>query len=190
MLRNKSDQLIRRLFKQLSDHQFRRLASLIACSAAVSACDLILVVLLADLVSTLASGGGVPIRNLVLGVIATAWLTSLARAGVKLWQSRLIYGIWKSLSETLLTKVLYQPYGFYLHNDRNELNTRLHIQLSQLRDNIIKPLIEAVSSGVTAVMLSLGLLWLTGKGSLLALLVVVLGYGLQVLLLKLSLIHI
>jgi len=180
----KPDQPIKRLFKQLSKKQLRELTSLIVCSAAVSACDLILVILLADLVSTLASGGGIPIRNLVLSVIITAWLTSFTRAGVNLWQSRLIYDIWKSLTNTLLTKLLYQPYTFYLEHDRTELSTRLQIQLSQLRDNIIKPLIEAASSGVTAALLGSGLLWLTGKGSLLALLVVLFGYGLQVLKLK------
>jgi len=180
----KSDQSIKRLLNQLNKKQLRGLASLIACSAGVSACDLLLVVLLADLVSTLASGGGVPLRNLVLGVIATAWLTSLARAGVNLWQSRLIYSIWKSLSSTLLTKVLNQNYTFYLENDRNELSAMLQIQLNQLRDNIVKALIEAASSGVTAALLGLGILWLTGKGSLFALLVVLTGYGLQVLKLK------
>ena len=183
-MNKQSDQLIQRLFKQLSKKQLRALASLIICSAGVSAGDLVLVVLLADLVSTLASGGGVPIRNLVLGVIAAAWLTSLARAGIKLWESQLIYRIWESLNNTLLSNLLYQPYSFYLLNDRNELSTRLQIQLSQLRDNIIKPLIEATSSGVTAALLGSGLLWLTGKGSLLALMVVLIGYGLQVLKLK------
>ena len=183
-VRKKPDQLIKRLLRQLSNKQRTELFSLIACSAGVSACDLILVVLLADLVSTLASGGGVPIRNLVLAVIATAWVTSFARAGVNLWQSRLIYDIWKGLSNTLLTKLLHQNYTFYLNNDRNELSARLQIQLTQLRDNIIKALIEAASSGVTGVLLGSGILWLTGKGSLFALLVVLTGYSLQVLKLK------
>ena len=118
---NKPDHLIKRLFKQLSNQQLRSLASLIACSAGVSACDLVLVVLLADLVNTLAGGGGIPIRNLVLSVMATAWLTSLSRASVNVWQNRLIYDIWKRLNNTLLTKLLYQPYTFYLYNDRSEL---------------------------------------------------------------------
>ena len=109
-MRKKSDQLIKRLLRQLSKKQLGGLVGLITCSAAVSVCDLILVVLLADLVSTLASGGGVPIRNLVLSVIATSWLTSLARASVNIWQSCLIYNIWKSLNNTLPTKLLYQEY--------------------------------------------------------------------------------
>ena len=45
-------------------------------------------------------------------------------------------------------------------------------------------MIEATSSGVTSALLATGILWLTGKGSLLALLVVLAGYGLQVLKLK------
>lgn len=146
--------------------------------------DLLLMVLLANLVGTLANGGGIPIRNLVLSVIAIAWLTSIARASINLWQSRLIYGIWKRLSSTLLRKLLYQPYTFHLQHDRNELSARLQMQLSQLRDNIIKPLIEATSSGVTAALLATGLMLLTGKGSLLALMVILIGYGLQVLKLK------
>ena len=106
------------------------------------------------------------------------------KSGVNLWQSRLIYNIWEELSITLTAKLLYQPYNFYLNNDRNELNTKLQMQLSQLRNNIIKPLIEDTSSGVTSALLATGILWLTGKGSLLALLVVLAGYGLQVLKLK------
>ena len=183
-MRKKSDHLIERLLKQLNKNQIRGLAGLIVCSAGASICDLILVVLLADLVSSLASGGGVPIRNLVVCVIATAWLTSLSRAGVNLWQSRLIYHIWKSLSNTLLTKLLYQDYNFYLDNDRNEISAKLQTQLNQLRDNIVKALIEAASSGVTAALLGLGILGLTGQGSLFALMVVLTGYGLQVLKLK------
>ncbi|MDC3009382.1 ABC transporter ATP-binding protein/permease [Synechococcus sp. AH-736-G20] len=175
---------MKRLLKQLSKQQLFKLGGLTACSAGVSACDFVLVVLLAELVSTLASGGGVPIRNLVLSVITLAWMTSLARAGVNLWQSRLIYSIWGKLSNKLLTKLLYQPYIFHLNNDRNELSSRFHLELSQLRDNIIKPFIEAISSAVTTILLGSGLLWLTGKGSLLVLLVVLIGYGLQVLRLK------
>ena len=183
-MHKKPDQLIKRLLRQLSNKQRTELFSLIACSAGVSVCDLILVVLLADLVSTLASGGGVPIRNLVLSVIATAWLTSFARTGVSLWQSNLIYNIWKRLNNTLLTKLLYQDYSFYLENDRNELSAQIQTQLNQLRDNIIKPLIEAASSGITTLLLGSGILWLTGSGSLVALLVVLTGYILQVLKLR------
>ncbi len=179
-----SDKLFQRLFKQCSTKQIGQLLGLIVCAAGVSAVDLILVVLLAQLVDALISGGGFPIRNLVVSVIALAWLASLARAGVNLWQNRLIYRIWKSFHNTLLSKLLYQPYAFHLHHDRSELSTRLQMQLSQLRNNTLKPLIEAVSSGVTVIMLSSGLLFLAGKGSLLVLLVVLIGYGLQVLLLK------
>ena len=123
-----------------------------------------------------------PIRNLVISVIATAWLT-LARA-------ELIFGEAAYLQYLERTQyyidgqITLQPYNFYLNNDRNELNTKLQMQLSQLRNNIIKPLIEATSSGVTSALLATGILWLTGKGSLLALLVVLAGYGLQVLKLK------
>ena len=146
--------------------------------------DLILVVQLTNLISTLAGGGGVPIRDLVLNVIAMAWLTSLGRAIVKLWQSKVVYKIWESLSQSLLSKLLYQSYTFYLCQDRNSLSTRLQIQLSQLRNNIIKPLIEATSSGITTLLFAFGLLWLTGGGSLLAFLIVLSGYGLQVLQIK------
>ncbi len=179
-----SDKLFQRLFKQCSTKQLGQLLGLIVCAAGVSAVDLILVVLLAQLVDALTSGGGIPIRNLVVSVIALAWLASIARAGVNLWQNRLIHHIWKSLHNTLLTKLLYQPYTFHLHHDRGELSTRLQMQLSQLRNNTLKPLIEAVSSGVTVIMLSSGLLFLAGTGSILVLVVVLIGYGIQVVLLK------
>ena len=113
-MHKKSDRLIRRLCRQLNKQQIYGLTGLISCSATVSACDLILVVLLADLVSTLASGGGVPIRNLVVSVIATAWFTSIARVGVNLWQSRLIYNIWEELSITLTAKLLISHTTFTL----------------------------------------------------------------------------
>lgn len=176
--------LFRRLVKQCSTKQLGQLLGLIACAAGVSAVDLILVVQLAKLVEALTGGGGSPIRNLVASVIALSWLSSLARAGVNLWQNKLIYHIWKHLNNTLLTKLLYQPYTFHLHYRRDELSTRLQMQLSQLRNNTLKPLIEALSSVVTLIMLSSGLLYFAGTGSLLVLMAVLIGYGLQVLLLK------
>lgn len=141
-------------------------------------------VLLARLVERMASGGGMPLRSLVLAVISTAWLVSLARGGVSLWQSQLVLEIWQNLSNALLGRLLHQPYSFHLQHGRSELSTRLQVQLAQLRTSTLMPLIQACSNAATVLLLSSGLWLLAGPGSLLVVLVVVGSYGLQVLLLR------
>lgn len=138
-------------------------------------------VLLVRLVERLALGGGLPLRRLVLAVISAAWIVSLARAGVSLWQSRLVLEIWQELSDSLLRRLLHQPYSFHLQHNRSELSTRLQTQLSQLRSSTLMPLIQACSNGATVLLLSSGLWVLAGPGSLVVVLIVVGGYGLQVL---------
>jgi ATP-binding cassette subfamily B protein len=150
----------------------------------VSALDLGLVVLLAQLVGRLAAGGGTPIRGLVLAVISGAWLLALARSSLQLWQNWLVLEVGQRLGCNLLQRLLLQPYHFHLAHDRAELNTRLQLQLRQLQRDTLTPLVQAYSNGVTVLLIGAGLWLLAGAGSLLLLLLVICGYGVLVLLLR------
>jgi ATP-binding cassette, subfamily B, bacterial len=150
----------------------------------VSALDLALIVLIAQLVEKMSAGGGRPIRALVLIVISAAWFVSFSRSSISLWQSRLTLEVWEDISQKLLERLLHQPYTFHLQQDRVSLSSEIQQQLSQLRRNTLSPLLQALGSGITVLMLTVGLLILTGPGSLLALALVVCGYILQVALLR------
>ena len=187
--RSRTWKVLRLLAHYLPERLRKRLWLLLPSAAGVALLDLLLILTVANLVGLLARGGGFPIQQPVLHVMALSWLLALCRWGLRRSQYRLGAAVWRNLGDQLLARILNQPYEFHLNRSRSELTTILLQQLPPLGSLLVSQVLLLISNATSILLLSGGLLVLAGPSGLLLLLFLVFAYGLLVKQLKPQLRH-
>jgi ATP-binding cassette subfamily B protein len=173
----------------LPERLSKRLWLLLPSAAGVALLDLLLIMTVANLVGLLARGGGFPIQQPVLHVMALGWLLAFCRWGLRRSQYRLGAAVWRNLGEQLMARILNQPYEFHINRSRSELTIILLQQLPPLGSLLVSQALLLISNATSILLLSGGLLVLAGPSGLLLLLFLVLAYVLMVQQLKPQLLH-
>ncbi|QEY32441.1 ABC transporter ATP-binding protein [Synechococcus sp. RSCCF101] len=161
------------LFSYLPARRLRGLWLLLGLSVLIGVLDLVFVGLLARLVGTLSGArladkipnifvfGGDAINQgfWVAGIlIALVWLATtikLAALGLQGW---LTAQIWSDYGERIYGNVLLQPYDYFQGQTTAHLLARLNRIFGRISDSIVLPLLTAVSNGVSAAVLSVGVI--------------------------------
>lgn len=169
---------LHRLLVHLPHQRRRDLLLLVPLAAVAALVDLLLITAVARLARTLSLGAAAGILPATALVVGLVWLVSLARSLLRLRQYRLSARIWADLSGAVLSRVLSQPYGFHLNQDRTGILVSLHLHLLQLAQGIVTPTVQAIGNLVTILLLGIGLTWLSGPSALLLMAALLVSYTL------------
>jgi ATP-binding cassette subfamily B protein len=96
---------------------------------------------------------------LILIFILLAWAASLAKLSLRFLQQRLSAQIWRDLSDQVHARLLNQPYEYHLGKSTAELSAQLLANMNRVASNVVTPTLQIISSTVSIVLLSLGILF-------------------------------
>jgi ATP-binding cassette subfamily B protein len=96
---------------------------------------------------------------LILIFIALAWLASLSKISLKFFQQRLSARVWRDLSDQVHWRLLQQNYEYHLGKSTADLSSQLLNNMSRVATNVVTPILQIISSTVSIVLLSLGVLF-------------------------------
>ena len=168
---------LRRLLSELPSKRIRYLIVVILASVFQGLMDVLLVALLARVVGLITGvkltdqipgihffGGGVLDQaGWLLGLlIVTFWLTSAVRFGVAYLQSMLSAEIWNDLVNKVYRNLMLQDYEFFAKHRTANLSESFNRILNKLSESIVSPVIAMTSSGVSVIVLLIGVVFVLG----------------------------
>ena len=189
--RSETVDLLLRLLSHLPQQRRRSLWRLLPLSVLPGLMDLALVAVGARMVGSLVGSrladqipgikvfGGDRLDQslwLVMLFIGLAWLASLSKLFLQLFQERVTARIWRDLSNQIHERVLRQGYGYHLTRSTAELTTLILSNVRQAASGVISPSLRMVSATVSILLLSFGILWIGRFPGFLLLFTVVLCY--------------
>lgn len=95
---------------------------------------------------------------LVLAFIAASWIALLSKLFLRACQLRLKASIWRDLSEMAQSKLLAQPYEFFLGSTNAAISTTVLINIARVADIVVLPVLQIVSGLFVVTLLSIGVL--------------------------------
>ena len=87
----------------------------------------------------------IKIIGLVVIYICMNWFASFLKLFLKASQEHLRVAIWQDLSELTQTKLLSQPYEFFLDKKTSELSTKVLLNISRVSEFLVRPILQLVS---------------------------------------------
>ena len=170
------------LLSFLPRQRIRGLVQLLAVSLLVGFSELVFIGLLARLVGAMSGsrlqdkipaifffGGGRADQGLWIAglLIFLVWFTMGLKYLASLIQSLLSAQIWADYGEKIYSNVLLQPYEYFQSQNTAHMMARLNRIFSRISDDIILPILTIVSSGLTIVVLTVGVVVAFGWQALL-----------------------
>ena len=108
--------------------------------------------------------------------ILTNWISSFIKLYVRAKQLKIKATIWRDLSELAQKNLIKQPYEFFLNNNSSDLSASVLINITQVCDSIILPLLRSMSGIVVMIAVSLAVLSIAKITALLLIIGLLLGY--------------
>ena len=108
--------------------------------------------------------------------VGLIWLQSLMRIVLRLAQERTASQIWLDLSERIFCGIIYQPYEYHLSSSLANLSSDLLGSLDCLLKEIVTPALRALSSLVSILIITVGIIYIGRESAALLLLVMISGY--------------
>ena len=108
--------------------------------------------------------------------VALIWLQSLMRILLRVAQERMASQIWLDLSQRIFSGIIHQPYEYHLSSNLASLSSDLLGSLDCLLKEIVTPVLRALSSLVSIVILTIGIIYIGRETAVGLLLVMVSGY--------------
>lgn len=108
--------------------------------------------------------------------VALIWLQSLMRIVLRVAQERMASQIWLDLSQRIFSGIIRQPYEYHLSSNLASLSSDLLGSLDCLLKEIVTPVLRALSSLVSIVILTIGIIYIGRETAVGLLLVMVSGY--------------
>jgi len=96
---------------------------------------------------------------MILVFILLAWSASLSKISLKFFQQRLSAGIWRDISDQVHTRLLQQSYEYHLGKSTADLSSQLLSNLNRVAINVVTPILQILSSSVSILLLSVGILF-------------------------------
>ena len=111
--------------------------------------------------------------GLFVGLI---WLQSLMRIVLRVAQERTASQIWLDLSQRIFSGIIHQPYEYHLSSNLASLSSDLLGSLDCLLKEIVTPVLRALSSLVSIIILTIGIIYIGRETAVGLLLVMISGY--------------
>ena len=108
--------------------------------------------------------------------VCLTWIQSLMRIVLRLAQERTASQIWLDLSERIFCGIIYQPYEYHLSSNLANLSSDLLGSLDCLLKEIVTPALRALSSLVSILIITIGIIYIGRENAVWLLLVMVSGY--------------
>jgi ATP-binding cassette subfamily B protein len=96
--------------------------------------------------------------GLVFAYITASWFSSISKLFLRAAQVRLKAAIWRDLSEMAHSKLIAQPYEYFLGQANSDLSARVLINVARVADIVVLPLLQLLSGFFVIVLLSIGVL--------------------------------
>ncbi len=108
--------------------------------------------------------------------ILTNWISSFIKLYLKAKQLKIKATIWRDLSELAQKNLMKQPYEFFLKNNNSDLSASVLVNITQVCDSIILPLLRSISGIVVMIAVSIAVLSIAKITALLLIIGLLLGY--------------
>jgi ATP-binding cassette subfamily B protein len=108
--------------------------------------------------------------------VCLAWLASFSKLTLQLVQQKITARIWRDLSNQILARVMLQNYSYHLTRSTAELTAAILSNIRQAVNGVVNPMLRIISSGVSILLLSFGILWIGRISAFVLLAAVVLAY--------------
>jgi ATP-binding cassette subfamily B protein len=173
-MRSQTIDQLRQLLSYLPPQRLRALRVLVPLSLVPGIVDLLSVAVIARLTGALVGSdledrlpgvhvfGGNGINQslwLILVFIVLAWFASFSKISLKFFQQRLSAQIWRDLSNQVHTRLLQQGYEYHLARSTADLSAQLQNNINRVATNVVNPILQILSSSVSIVLLSIGILF-------------------------------
>jgi ATP-binding cassette subfamily B protein len=173
-MRSETLHQLSRLLGHLPGRRLQALKALLPLSVLPGLIDLASVAVVARLTGALVGSGledrlpGVRVFGgngidqslwLILIFIVLAWAASIAKLSLRFLQQRLSAQIWRDLSDQVHARLLNQPYEYHLGKSTADLSAQLLANMNRVASNVVTPTLQIISSSVSIVLLSLGILF-------------------------------
>ncbi|MEI6829422.1 MAG: ABC transporter ATP-binding protein [Synechococcaceae cyanobacterium ELA445] len=166
---------LRELLRYLPRRRLNSLLVLVPFSIIPGVIDLVSVAIIARLTGALVGnqlpdqlhgihvfGGSETNQSLwmIVTFILLAWLASISKICLRFFQQRLSAQVWRDLSNQIHARVLQQGYEYHLGKSTAELSSQLLNNLNRVAGNVVTPMLQIISSTVSIVLLSIGILFI------------------------------
>ena len=108
--------------------------------------------------------------------VGLIWFQSLMRIVLRLAQERIASRVWLDLSQRIFCGIIYQPYEYHLSSSLASLSSDLLGSLDCLLKEVITPAIRALSSIVSILIITVGIIYIGRENAIWLLLVMLSGY--------------
>jgi ATP-binding cassette subfamily B protein len=96
--------------------------------------------------------------GLVFAYITASWFSSISKLFLRAAQVRLKAAIWRDLSEMAHSKLIAQPYEYFLGQASSDLSAKVLINVTRVAEIVVLPLLQLLSGFFVIVLLSIGVL--------------------------------
>ena len=94
---------------------------------------------------------------LVLILVVLSWVSSSTKLFLRVIQEKLNAQVWRDISDTILAKVVGQPYEYFLTEKSSAISAQIMTNLQRFSERIIYPTLLITSSTITIFILSIAL---------------------------------
>ncbi len=113
---------------------------------------------------------------LVLIFVALSWLGSISKLVLKVFQQRLTAQVWRDISDRMLSRVVGQPYEYFLTAKGTAISAQLMVNMQRVSDLVIEPILAITSSTIVISFLAIALALALGVKALALLIFLGLAY--------------
>ena len=175
---------LRRLFRVVPRRRLNSLKAVLPLSIFSGVLDLAIVAVVARMASSLVGQklgdsvpgikvfGGSPAEQalwLVLIFVVLSWLGSISRLSLKIYQQRMTAQIWRDISDRMLSRVIGQPFEYFLTSKGTAISAQLMINMQRVSDLVIEPILTILSSTIVILFLAVALTLALGVKALILL---------------------
>ena len=191
MFKSKTLYYLKKVIYYLPDKRRKELLSLIPLSIFAGISEVIVLGLLARLLNFIVGQPreAIPILSnlfnydpkhkiiiLISTFILTNWISSFIKLYLRAKQLKIKATIWRDLSELAHKNLMEQPYEFFLKNNNSDLSASVLINITQVCDWVILPLLKSISGIVVMISVSIAVLSIAKITALLLIIGLLLGF--------------
>ena len=191
MFNSKTLYNLKKVFNYLPHKRRKDLLSLIPLSFFAGISEVIVLGLLARLLNFIVGQPRAPIPIfsnlfnfdpkykiiiLISVFVLTNWISSIVKLYLRAKQLKIKATIWRDLSELAHKNLLEQPYEFFLKNNNSDLSASVLVNITQVCDWVILPLLRSISGIVVMISVSIAVLSIAKVTALLLIIGLLLGY--------------
>ena len=116
------------------------------------------------------------ITDLFSSTFKINWISSIIKLYLRAKQLKIKATIWRDLSELAHKNLVEQPYEFFLKNNNSDLSASVLVNITQVCDWVILPLLRSISGIVVMLSVSIAVLSIAKVTALLLIIGLLLGY--------------